>query len=122
MKYAQAEEYSGGAWKLPKNDIWNIPERTKDPDDNVRFEIETMGPWQIIVRLKALAIDLDGKVYGMRTMYAPKESGYHREGRISIGGKKRWAFTSSRLFEREDGSLCDVACFIVIGGQSNGQM
>ena len=35
------------------------------------------------------------------------------EGQVSLGGKKYSAFTSSQLFEREDGSLVDVGVIFV---------
>ena len=107
-KFAIAE-MSAGSWKLDKNDVWNIPPDT----DSVRFKCETIGPWGLLLTLKALAVSFEGRVYGVRTMYRPVEGGHTQFGRISIGGKKCKAFTSSRLFEREDGSLCDVAVFII---------
>jgi hypothetical protein len=100
-----------GSWILEKNPIWNIPADTNE----IRFNIETIGPWSIPLRVKALAVTLDGKVFGERTMYAPKESGYQLEGRVSIGGKKYRAWTSSQLFERPDKSLCEVAVLYVSG-------
>jgi len=107
MEFAKAG-VSPGAWKLPPNDVWNIPE-----DTEVRFDYETVGPWQVVRSLRALAVTLDGKVFGNRALSNPRESGYQMEGRVSIGGRKYRAFTSSHLFEREDGSLCDVAVLIV---------
>jgi len=107
VKYAQAETHPG-AWKLPANDVWNIP-----PGSEQRFDMECVGPWQIVSKIRGLAIDLDGRVYGMRSMSRPRQSGYEMEGYVSIGSKKRSAFTSSMLFEREDGSLVSVACLIV---------
>jgi hypothetical protein len=115
--HAMAEVHAG-AWKLPKNDIWSIP-----PDvGEVRFvhdESAHMGFGgelrRVTRRLTGLAITRDGRVFGKRTLMSPKESGYQLEGRVSIGGTKYRAFTSSRLFEREDGSLCDVGVLIVCG-------
>ena len=66
-----------------------------------------------LISLQGLAIDLEGRVYGVRKMSRPTESGYQMEGRVSIGGKTYRAFTSSRMFERPDGSLVDVGVFIV---------
>jgi hypothetical protein len=111
---------SPGAWKLPDNPLWNIPDAGED-----RFDITTTGSgWNIITKIRGLAIaalDRDpltsepskGYVFGYRTMNRPKESGYQLEGRISIGGKKYRAFTSSILFERSDKTLCDVAVLYV---------
>ena len=105
---AQAD---AGSWKLPTdNPIWNIP----DDVHSVSFEMKQgEGFHRPLISLRALAIDLDGKVYGIRTMGKPRESGYQQEGRVSIGGRNVRAFTSRKLFERADGSLCDVAVFIV---------
>ena len=109
MKNHVLAEVRAGAWKLPKNDIWNIPEAVEK-----RFEYETGARFhKPIVSLSALAITLDGRVFGHRRMTAPRESGYNMEGRVSIGGKKYRAFTSSKLFEREDGLLCEVAVLVV---------
>lgn len=109
MKKANAIT-NAGSWKLENNEVWNIPAK---PTNQVHFEMVTVGPWQIIKTLKALVIDMDGGVYGIRSMYAPSEIGYTSFGRVSLNGKKVKAFTSSRMFEREDGSLCDVAVFII---------
>ena len=99
---------SGAVYRLPHNPLWNIP-----AGDEVRFDIQTFGPWYIIRSIKGLAIDEHGTIYGIRTMTDCHESGYAQEGRVSIGGKKRRAFTSSQLFQREDGSLCNVAILYV---------
>lgn len=118
MKYAEANAQPG-AWLLPDNDVWNIP-----PDvDEVHFEIETTGyGWNLITSIRALVITcefgdfsrpLNGRVFGVRTLSNPRESGYSHEGRVSLGGRKYRAFTSSRLFERADGSLVDVAVLFV---------
>lgn len=49
-------------------------------------------------------------VHGYRTVTWPKEDGYSLTGRISIGGKKCRAFTSSQLFTMPDGkNLANVA-------------
>lgn len=87
-----------------------------------RGDIETRGPWSLISRYTALATtatwyDAPGgmrvdeyTLYGDRTMYALKQSGYNLEGRVSIAGKKRSAFTTSILFEIiETGRLVNVA-------------
>lgn len=47
--------------------------------------------------------------YGIRTLSAPRQSGHCLEGRVSVNGKSVRGFTSSQLFELEDGSLVDVA-------------
>lgn len=109
-KFAQAEVHPG-AWKLAKNDVWNVPDA---PTNEVRFNIETSGSgWNVIVGIAGLAIEPDGKIWGWRKLHKPKESGYVHEGVVSVGGEKLRAFTSSRLFERPDGSLCDVGVLYI---------
>lgn len=82
-----------------------------------RGELETWGPWQQPLVYKALCMSVeyaDGRrisatAYGIRTMGQPKQSGHVLEGRVSVLGKSVRGFTSSQLFELEDGSLVDVA-------------
>jgi hypothetical protein len=82
-----------------------------------RFEIETVGPWSIIRKLRGLAVskpkDAGGIIiHGDRSLVSPKESGYQMEGRVSVGGKSYRAFTASQLF-RHDGKLYDFAILYV---------
>lgn len=96
-----------GSWKLPKNDFWNIPEK---PINEVHFQIEQLNNFAgTIVSLTALVIDSSGKIYGIRKAREIKSDGYGARGRVSVNGKKVKCFTASKLFEREDGSLCEVA-------------
>lgn len=105
-KFAQAI-VGPGSWKLSKNEIWNIPNH---PTDDVHFEIEQLSNFAgTIISLKALVIDSEGRIYGIRKAREIKSDGYGATGRVSVNGKKVKCFTSSKLFEREDGSLCDVA-------------
>jgi len=98
-----------GAWRIWPNPVW-YPEGTSE----IRFEMEHGGGFhRPILRLKGVAIDLEGRVYGVRSMSRPKESGYVLEGRVSIGGETCSAFTSSHLFQRPDGSLVDVGVLVV---------
>lgn len=115
-KYAQAEVHAG-AWKLPENEVWNVPAK---PENEVRFDFETRGPWGIIARIAGLAIEPDGKIWGWRELKRPKESGYVHEGHVNVGGERVRAFTSSRLFERPDGSLCSVACLYLCRKKEGG--
>lgn len=96
---------------LAVNAIWNVPTDTNE----VRGTLKTFGPWQIAVSYRALAMDQHGRVFGIRTMSKPRESGYVLEGRVAIESKSYRAFTSSKMFTREDGSLCDVAILYVCG-------
>lgn len=106
LKYAQATILPG-SWKLSKNEIWNIPEK---PINEIRFQKEQLKNFAgTIVSITALVIDCNGKVYGIRKAREIKEDGYCCRGRVSVNGKKVKCFTASKLFEREDGSLCDVA-------------
>lgn len=101
------------AWKLPQNDIWNLPDEVAE----VRAEtLLTAGPFASIISYRAVAVDSNGGVYGVRTLSRVSEDGYTVAGKVSIGGKKYRGFSSSQLFEREDGSLCDVAVIRVCLG------
>jgi len=85
-------------------------------------EIQTRGPWNIIISYKALATTATWKdkpggpcvdeytLHGDRTLSGARESGHNLEGHVNIDGVKRSAFTSSILFEIEEtGQLIDVA-------------
>lgn len=85
--------------------------------DDKRLDVETVGPWQIPVRIRGLCVTTEFDkacgytrskgfaCFGVRTMTQPRQSGYEMEGRVSVGGRKVRAFTSSRLFELPDGKL-----------------
>ena len=78
-----------------------------------RLEIETHGPWSIISKCRGLTIREnfdtgETTIYGYRALSKPRSSGYQLEGWVSIKGVKRSAFTSSHLFELENGHLIDV--------------
>ena len=102
---ADVSEYP--VWKLPVgNGVWELPDGVLD----VRFDLETRpGGWRPLKHVAGLAVDRGGKVWGWRTLQNPQESGYVLEGKVSVGGQKVRAFTSSQMFMRADGSLCDVA-------------
>ena len=99
---------------------WGIDQSDIDKGE-FRGELKTIGPWNIPVSYRALAManDYDNKsmftqilkttVYGIRIMGNCRQSGYELEGYVSINGKKYSAFTSSQLFELPDGKLIDVA-------------
>lgn len=113
MKFAQAI-VSPGSWKLSKNKIWNIPE---NPEVHFKIEHEsdffslTKSIVGKITAITALVIDHSGKIYGVRkaTGIREDENGDVFNGRISVNGKKVKCYTGSKLFEHEDGSLCEVA-------------
>lgn len=75
-----------------------------------------IGPWNLCSSIRGVVADCDDnqdsrreQFYPPRVAYDLKSCGYHAEGRISFGGRKRRVFTSSRLFELPDGRLVDVA-------------
>ncbi len=77
-----------------------------------RFDIETRGPWNIISKVRGLAVrktDQGIMVYGDGNLLSPRESGYQMEGYVSVDGRRVSAFTSSQLFRGPDGKLFDVA-------------
>lgn len=90
-----------------------------------RFDIKTFGPWQLQKSVTGLAVaknkNQDGvttseiTIFGDRTMSKPEISGHDLYGKVSINGKRYRAFTSSQLFELEDGRLIDVAILYVCG-------
>lgn len=81
-----------------------------------RFESRHVGAWSICASIRAIVAVCDYKPDTRRDRYFPartahdvKECGYHMEGRISLGGRKRHVFTSSQIFELPDGRLVNVA-------------
>lgn len=95
-----------------------------------RCEIETRGPWGIVSSVRALAVEYSADrallskyapdycqthatLYGVRALSKAKQSGHALEGRVSIDGKSRRAFTSSMLFRLSDGRLLDCAILYV---------
>ena len=87
-----------------------------------RFAMKTFGPWQIVRSIRALAVTAEwaekpwgGRAvtsytfYGDQTGHQVTQPGTWSECRVSIGGKKLSAFTSSVMFQTEDGKLVDVA-------------
>jgi len=83
-------------------------------DYEIRFNLETKGPWSIVSKLSGLCARQnfgtgDITIYGNRSMSDLRESGYEMEGRVSIDGKKYTCFTTSHLFELENGHLISVA-------------
>ena len=78
-----------------------------------RLDLSFRGPWSIISKCRGLAIRQnfdtgETTIYGYRALSKPRSSGYQLEGWVSIKGVKRSAFTSSHLFELENGHLIDV--------------
>lgn len=85
-----------------------------------RFEIATRGPWRQCVFVRGLVATAEWikgpthdrvsayALHGVRKMTAPIKSGYAMEGKVSLDGISRRAFTSSILFEVSD--FRDVGC------------
>lgn len=81
-----------------------------------RGDVVTFGPWSIIRKYRALAVEAEWvdntivsyTLYGNRSLSSPKNMGYDLEGHVSIGGKRRSAFTSSVPLELPDGASVDV--------------
>ena len=104
-------------WQIPANDLFNPPIAGED----VRAEIETRGPWQIVYKVRALAV-LDAgadrshfepytnqlQIIGVRTLHGAREAGYCMQGRVKANGRSYRAFTSSILCQAPDGKLCSV--------------
>lgn len=85
--------------------------------EDQRGDLETMGPWQIPVRYKAPAVAITWEngfirsytLYGFRTLSNIQQSNYHLEGRVSVEGTKRKAYTSSVICRLPDGKLLETA-------------
>lgn len=87
----------------------------------LRGDLRTFGPWQIPLSYRALCVTslFDSSygycktvhtiVFGFRTMVDIKQSGYQIEGRVSYQGKKIRCFSSTQMFELENGQLVNVA-------------
>jgi len=56
-------------------------------------------------------------IHGERSLDKAQESGYQLEGKVTLGGDRWRAFTSSQLFELPSGKLVDVAILHVCVGQ-----
>lgn len=108
---------SGGACPIRRAELKALIGAEAITEGACHIDVRTAGPWQIPVSVAGLAVtgrfnDLKHEthvtVWGKRTMTRPKESGYTLEGQVSIAGRKVRAFTSSQLFELEDGRLVNV--------------
>lgn len=88
---------------------------------DLRGDLLTVGPWHQPVSYRAPAILYTWEdkgygssiiavtLYGLRTMRSLRQSGYCLTGRLSIKGKTVKGFTSSQLWQLEDGRLIDTA-------------
>lgn len=101
-------------WIVDPNDVWTVP------SDDVRFELtqrDAGGGWKVTATVRGLAMDKDGTIYGLRTMSDVQENGYFLDGRVSIDGVRRKAFTSDALFLDASGKLVKIAVLHVITTQ-----
>lgn len=89
-----------------------------------RFDLETVGPWHILRSIRGLAMTVESRephhcrhgetspatvaFHGLRTGRDCRTPGTWTDCRVSVGGRKRSAFTSSLLFKLPDGRLVDV--------------
>jgi hypothetical protein len=120
-------EREGGAFRWP--DDKPLPEGTKDGERRLETEQEK-GGWARLTSVRGLAVmsvALDNtecyvstqtyRVLGDRNLLSFRESGYQLEGRVSIDGEKRSAFTGSILVIKKDETgkdkLYDLACLHV---------
>lgn len=86
-----------------------------------RFAIESVGPCRVTKSIRGLACTSEWTkeaggdrvsaytFHGDQTGRHVTQPGTWSECRVSIGGKKLSAFTSSVMFQTEDGKLIDVA-------------
>ena len=103
---------------------WGIPSDDIDKGKS-RGNLQTIGPWQIPLSYRALAVSArwdsskgyttvkSKTVFGVRSLSACRQEGYCLEGRVSVNGKTYRGFSSSQLFELPEGKLIDVAIVFV---------
>ena len=105
MSKTTKANYNRGAWSLEdvENPVWQVP----DDVDSVQFDYN-LSSYGVVTSIKGVVIDENGTIYGKRTLTDIKQDGYALFGRVSVGGKKHRAFTSSRIFEK-NGKLVSVA-------------
>jgi len=85
--------------------------------DEIRLKTEHRGPWQIMAKCSGLCISskfgkfsrvLETKIFGQRTLSRVRQGGYELNGHVSVEGRSYPAFTSSQLFETEEGHFIDI--------------
>jgi hypothetical protein len=100
--------------KWPDNVPFPYPEAVEKGEQRGTHTVS--GPWGQVITYRALAVSHDTDrgitVHGERQLTRPTPSGYDLEGRVSIAGERRRAFTSSQMFEVQ-GKLVDVAILYV---------
>lgn len=83
-----------------------------------RFQSTHAGPWHTCTSISAIVEHSEfgehsrvtrARYWPVRRMHRPNPEGYSQAGRVSLGGKKIHAFTSSQLFQLPCGKLVEVA-------------
>lgn len=119
----EAPQRSAGCFKLTEEQAAQLFTPEQLAKGEARFEIETRGPWQLIVSVRGLCVSFDYeadkaanhaqpqplRIYGPRTLRDWRQTGFEGEGLVSVGGRKRRAFSSSKLFELPGGRLFSAA-------------
>jgi len=109
-------EQSCGTFIVPAELVNELLTSEEISKGESRLIVKTAGSWQVPVSAFGLVVSFDYEaskkalgqplfVYGKRTLTNWKQCGYEAEGKVSINGKKRRAFTSSKLFRLPDNSL-----------------
>lgn len=126
--FPEAHSYGGGKYsttlKVKKGSaLYKWINANKGKDGEIRLDISTTGRgWNVIRSIRGMVItenfaqtgkkltaENSGKLFlGERSLSSPKESGYQMSGKVSFGGKKYNAFTSSTLVEMPSGQLVNI--------------
>jgi len=123
MNFPITLPYQTGATPVPAGsplEAWII--ESLDADDNIPFD-HPRDRYHGTLRGLALTHDffdaadpeknLEITIWGPRALSDAREGGYQMEGRVSIGGVKARAFTSSTMFELADGRLVKAGTLFV---------
>jgi len=116
----EAAQVSSGCYALTDEQAAQLFTPEQIAAGEVRFDIRTFGPWHTVVSVRGLCVWLDHDansytnrqplhVYGIRTLTNRKQTGFEGEGRVSVAGKRRRAFSSSVLFQLSGNRLLSVA-------------
>lgn len=120
MKYPITIQAQTGSIEIPFQWLRLFASDQEIAGGEKRFEVESIGPWGLTKSITGLAMEpihgtkrpgdqydpvVAWRVWGMRTMHQCRSLGYDMGGRVSIAGKKRRAFTSSKLFRYYDPSV-----------------
>lgn len=112
MKTAIHIPFSSGASRATREQLQALGFTESEIKNGKRFEIKSVGPWQITKSIRGIVRKGDD-FYPVRTMGGVSQPGTWSEGWLSLNGKKKNAFTSSVIFELEDGHLTECAVLVV---------